>query len=112
MQIIGETLPGFQRHLSELIEGIGKVLAEKSGEVETKGDWKKDSTTSLYALRAALEVKNMRKIDKLLEELEELPLDAEMREAINAVSDKALMGEYEGAIAVINEIDDITGGGI
>jgi hypothetical protein len=51
-------------------------------------------------LRAALETKNIKEIDKLLEEIE-TTAEAETREQIDAVSDKVLMGEYEGAIETI-----------
>jgi hypothetical protein len=50
----------------------------------------------------------MKEIDKLLGEIEGLPLDAETRELINALSDHVLMGEYEGAITVIDEINRVT----
>ncbi|MDR2304016.1 MAG: response regulator [Treponema sp.] len=103
-QTIRETLPVFHGHLTELIKGIEKVLEEKSGERETGGGGKQDITVTLSALRAALEAKNMKEIDKLLEETEGLPLDAETREGINAVSDKVLMGEYTGALETVNDI--------
>jgi uncharacterized protein HemY len=70
--------------------------------------WKKTRSSllplhpSLSALKAALEAKNMKEIDKLLAEIEQLSLDAETREQINAVSDKVLMGEYAEAINAIN----------
>jgi HPt (histidine-containing phosphotransfer) domain-containing protein len=110
---IRETLPGFHEHLTHLIEAIGKELRAKSE--EKKAPLTSHSTlhippsfhTSLSALRSALEVKNMKEIDQLFEEIERLPLDAETRERINAVSDKVLMGEYTGAITVIDEIDHV-----
>ncbi|MDR2052897.1 MAG: hypothetical protein LBP80_05740 [Treponema sp.] len=43
----------------------------------------------------------MKEIDRLLEEIEQLPLDSETREQLNAVSDKVLMGEYKGAVEAI-----------
>jgi hypothetical protein len=46
----------------------------------------------------------MKEIDRLLEEIEGLPLDAETREAVNAVSDKVLMGEYQGAIGTLDRL--------
>jgi hypothetical protein len=56
------------------------------------------------ALGDALEAKNMKRNDKLLEEIEGLPLDAKTREAVNAISDKALMGEYRNAREDIDTI--------
>jgi hypothetical protein len=49
----------------------------------------------------------MKEIDRLLEEMEGLPLEAQTRERINAVSDKVLMGEYQKAL---NEIDKLLEG--
>jgi hypothetical protein len=46
----------------------------------------------------------MKEIDKLFEEIEGLPLDTETQEQINAVSNKVLMGEYQGAVAIINTL--------
>jgi CheY-like chemotaxis protein len=111
LALIRGTLPGFRERLAELVEGIGKVLEEQREEAETGSGGQEGLTALFSALRAAFETKNMKEIDKLLEEIEGLPLDAKTRELINAVSDKALMGEYEEAIAVIAEMDHIAGGG-
>jgi HPt (histidine-containing phosphotransfer) domain-containing protein len=122
MAAIGKTLPLFHEHLTQLIEAIGKTLKEKNEEGEKSEQLSSFPTaqsslhpspsfqTSLSLLKEALEAKNMKEIDKLLEEIEGLPLDAETREAISAVSDKVLMGEYEEAITMIDEIDHVTGG--
>jgi signal transduction histidine kinase/CheY-like chemotaxis protein len=116
-QTIIKTLPLFREHLTQLIEAIGKsgegrsVEGEKSEDLAVSGE-QLDSFpaarasprpsqaffTSLALLQEALEGKNMKEIDRLLEEMEKLPLDAETREQINDVSDKVLMGEYEGAL--------------
>jgi HPt (histidine-containing phosphotransfer) domain-containing protein len=108
METISKTLLFFHEHLTKLIEGIRKVLEEKNEETEAGSGEKKDLADSLSALRAALAAKNMKEIDKLLGEIEQLSLGAETRERINAVSDKVLMGEYEEAITMIDEIDHVT----
>jgi CheY-like chemotaxis protein len=112
---IREILPGFYKHLEQLIEGIGKEggggseeWRVQSGESEEKiGPHSSLYTPQLLTLKEALETKNMKEIDRLLEEIEGLPLDTGTRERITIISDKVLMGEYEGAIAVINEIDHV-----
>jgi CheY-like chemotaxis protein len=139
---IREILPGFYKHLEQLIEGIvrsqelgmeseewrvqseeseGKIgphssLQTPHSSLQTSHSSLNTShssllnphsplyTPQLLTLKEALEAKNMKEIDKLLEEIEWLSLDAETRERINVVSDKVLMGEYEGAIAVIESI--------
>jgi signal transduction histidine kinase/HPt (histidine-containing phosphotransfer) domain-containing protein/ActR/RegA family two-component response regulator len=104
MAAIREGLPQFRQGLTELIEGIGNVLEEtrdeKSGEPQAGAG--EAAFKLLSALRAALEAKNMKETDKLIEAIEQLPLDAEMREGINVISDKALMGEYAEAVEAIN----------
>jgi HPt (histidine-containing phosphotransfer) domain-containing protein len=112
-----EGLPVFCKHLTELVEGIGKVLEDKQNErgrgLQNKGEAREAVATLAAALRTALEAKNMKEIDKLLEELEKAVADAETREAVRVVSDKVLMGEYAAAIEAINEINNrITGGGV
>jgi CheY-like chemotaxis protein len=110
MAAIAEGLPQFRDHLTQLIAGIGKAL-EKTRETQQTplpsplSPLHSSLSTlhsSLSPLKSALEAKDMKKIDKLLEEIEQLPLGAETREAINAVSDKVLMGEYAEAINAIN----------
>jgi signal transduction histidine kinase/CheY-like chemotaxis protein len=101
MEEVCETLPVFRERLTELVEGIGKVLGETGGERKAGIEGREDLRVPLSALRAALEAKNMKEIDKLLEKIEELSLDAETRERINAVSDKVLMGEYDGAVEIV-----------
>jgi HPt (histidine-containing phosphotransfer) domain-containing protein len=106
-QTIRETLPLFREHLTQLIEAIGKVFEETVPACPSPSALQ----IPLSPLRTALEAKNMKEIDKLFEEIEKLPLGVETREQINAVSDKVLMGEYEGAIAAIDKMSRITGGG-
>jgi signal transduction histidine kinase/CheY-like chemotaxis protein len=103
MAAIAAGLPPFRQHLAGLIAGIGSVLEEKRAEADgaPRPGSGEAALELLSALVDALEAKNMKGIDKLLEEIEQLPLSAEMREKINAVSDKVLMGEYAGALETI-----------
>jgi CheY-like chemotaxis protein len=97
---IGEILPGFRGHLTELIEGMGKALEEKP---EGKGGSKTGGgdIKAFSALQAALAAKNMKEIDRLLEELE-AEADGETAKRITDISDKVLMGEYQKALEIIN----------
>jgi CheY-like chemotaxis protein len=105
MKAIGETLPGFYKCLTQLIEGIGKALkGSGASELGGRSEGKDASQTALSALRAALEAKNMREIDRMIEEIEQLSLDTKTRELINGISDKVLMGEYQKAL---NEVDKL-----
>jgi CheY-like chemotaxis protein/HPt (histidine-containing phosphotransfer) domain-containing protein len=107
MAAIRKGLPGFREHLALLAAELGNILEtgreEKAACLQSAGmDW--DAVlSSLTDLRAALEEKNMRRIDILLEDMERLPMDEKNRDAINAVSDKILIGEYREAIESIVE---------
>jgi CheY-like chemotaxis protein len=105
MTAIAEGLPKFSTGLSELVEAIGRAMKNEQGIMTNE----ENVDYVLFAanralLKEALEAKDMKEIDRLLEEFEQLPLDAETRERINAVSDKILMGEYADAVMVIDAI--------
>jgi HPt (histidine-containing phosphotransfer) domain-containing protein len=113
MAAIRSRLPEFREHLAELVNEIGKALEEKageskgeSGEKETTGVSLSVSLDSLSALKAALEAKNMKECDRLLEELEAAAVEAETQDAVNAISDKMLMGEYQEAEKDITRLID------
>jgi HPt (histidine-containing phosphotransfer) domain-containing protein len=104
---ITEKLPGFHGALSRLIEGIGQALDEKKEAPAEPGGEDPSPTAfhrSLAALKASLEAKDMKGIDRALGDLEKLPLAGKDREAVQAISDKVLMGEYEGAVDMVKEI--------
>jgi HPt (histidine-containing phosphotransfer) domain-containing protein len=98
---ISETLPLFRERLTELIKEIRKVLEEQREETEARNGNQEALTDSLSTLRTALEAKNMKAIDDLLEKIETTAVNVQTRELINAVSEKVLMGEYEEAIALL-----------
>jgi HPt (histidine-containing phosphotransfer) domain-containing protein len=101
MKTIRGTLPGFHERLTRLAGDIGNILEtareETDGNPPAGGGDREAVRAALSALREALKEKNMKRIDKVLEELEGLPLDEKDRDAVNAVSDKILMGEYRNA---------------
>jgi HPt (histidine-containing phosphotransfer) domain-containing protein len=103
---IREGLPGFHQHLRELVEGIGKALEEQNAGAAGATQPGRGGVTpdSFSALRAALEARNMKEIDRLLAEMEGLSLNAEDRDTINALADKILMGEYQGAIDELDRL--------
>ncbi|MDR2434218.1 MAG: response regulator [Treponema sp.] len=108
---ITEKLPGFYKGLSELVKAISEAMKNEQGIMnnEEKDNYPLFADTCSL-LKAALEAKDMKEIDRLLEELEQLTLDAETRETINAVSDKVLMGEYGEALERVNALFDNTAG--
>jgi signal transduction histidine kinase/CheY-like chemotaxis protein len=103
---IGKTLPGFYERLERLAGEIGKVLDEgrKDEGPGAGGENREAVLAALSALRTALEAKNMKRIDQLLEEMEGLSLNTKDREAVNVLADKILMGEYRGAIDELDRL--------
>jgi CheY-like chemotaxis protein len=111
-ETIVEKLPEFYAHLSELVTAIGEVFeSEKSGvgsEVKAATSLS-ELHSSFLSLKTALEVKNIEKIDRIIGELEAVPLDAETREKINAVSDKVLISDYAAALDCISQLEGLCG---
>jgi hypothetical protein len=58
----------------------------------------------LSELATALETKDMKEINAMLEAIEKLPLDTETREKINTLSDHILMAEYAEALETANAL--------
>ncbi|MDR1374042.1 MAG: Hpt domain-containing protein, partial [Treponema sp.] len=104
LKTIGESLPGFRTHLAELIAGIGKALEEQKAERDPKTGDGGEIVDLLSLLRAALEAKNMKEIDRLLAELEKAAVGAKTREGIEALSDRILMGEYKEAVDELDRL--------
>jgi HPt (histidine-containing phosphotransfer) domain-containing protein len=102
---IAEGLPQFYKQLSELIEAIGGAMKNEQEIMNNEKNVDNSLfTTNCASLKSALETKDMKEIDRLLEELEKMPLDGKTREAINTVSDKVLQGEYAGAVEAIHTL--------
>jgi CheY-like chemotaxis protein len=102
MAAIAERLPRFYKGLSEVIEAIGGAMKNEQGIIKSEENAHYSGFTAHGSwLKAALETKNMKEIDRLLEEIEKMPLDEKAREAVNAVSDKVLIGEYGEALQVL-----------
>jgi signal transduction histidine kinase/DNA-binding response OmpR family regulator len=102
---IGELLPVFLIRLLKLISAIEEALMKSGGnELEAKkgrdNSFVKDR---LRLLLAALEEKNMKEIDRLIEEIESAA-DEQTGKGINSVSDKVLMGEYKVAISETEQL--------
>jgi signal transduction histidine kinase/CheY-like chemotaxis protein/HPt (histidine-containing phosphotransfer) domain-containing protein len=105
MAAVREKLSRFHKHLTELVEGIGKTLEEQNaGGDGDKQSGRGTAPDSFYALRTALEARNMKEIDRLLTELEGLSLNTKDRATINVLADKILMGEYQEAIDELDRL--------
>jgi len=111
MAFIRENISGFAKQLAELISGIGAALktGKNSGGMTnnntagTAGDTA--ALVSLFSdLEAALKAQKSADIDRILEELNRKPLDAQTREALEKISDDVLMTEFESALKTIDEV--------
>jgi HPt (histidine-containing phosphotransfer) domain-containing protein len=102
MAAIREALPLFHQRLARLVEDIGKALEDdrKEAKAPVFGEESGVFVDTLSALRAALETKNMKEADRLLEELERIA-ETEMAGQITDISDRVLMGEYTKAVELI-----------
>ncbi|MDR1099701.1 MAG: sensor histidine kinase, partial [Treponema sp.] len=104
MKTIRKTLAGFHERLERLAGETGKVLEERREDESPGGEDRGAVLAALSALGEALKETDMKRIDKLLEEIEALPLDGKNRDALNAVSDRVLMGEYQNAREGVDQL--------
>jgi signal transduction histidine kinase/CheY-like chemotaxis protein len=105
---IGELLPRFYTELSALAKGIEAALSEEKPETREEKDEDEALVrqavfvSKLNTLKEALEQKQVQKIDRILEEMENLADDANIRKALSLISDQVLMSEYEEALGSAN----------
>jgi two-component system, sensor histidine kinase and response regulator len=115
MAFIRENISGFAKQLAELISGIGAALetGKNSGGMTNNNATGKTAGTAgdtsalvslLSDLKAALKAKKSADIDRILEELNQKPLDAQTREVMEKISDDVLMTEFESALKTIDEV--------
>ncbi|WP_461245878.1 ATP-binding protein [Treponema sp. R6D11] len=104
MAFIRENLSIFVQQLTELVHNIEKALEHKEPENTPNLSLPVNYSPLFKELASALEAKKPADIDRLLEELNQKPLDTKTREALNKISDEALMTEFDNAIKIINEL--------
>jgi HPt (histidine-containing phosphotransfer) domain-containing protein len=102
---IAESLPGFAERLEELVKGIRAVLNENAAAVEQSGRTEDGALLPLLnELAETLKAQKADAIDRVLEELARRPLDAETREALEHISDQALLAEFGAALETVNNL--------
>jgi len=105
MIFIQEHLPGFIQQLAELIVNIKKVLVNKKPEeLSDDPSLMVDNTPLFEELAEALKKQNAKEIDRLLADLEKIPLDSETRDALEKISDEVLITEFDKALEIINDL--------
>jgi len=109
MAFIRENLPAFREQLTELVKSIGAVIDPAGEGGISPADTGQGADINAYTpifleLAEALEAQKTADIDRILEELNKKPLDAETREALEKISDEVLMTEFDNALKIIREI--------
>jgi signal transduction histidine kinase/CheY-like chemotaxis protein len=105
---ISRGLPVFYEHLKNTAGAIRRSLSQSGPDAERPEKLLDLSDPALRDMLSRLKDnitrKNMKEIDRAIEELEKLPLDGGIRESITVISDKVLMTEYPGALDLINKL--------
>jgi HPt (histidine-containing phosphotransfer) domain-containing protein len=109
---IRDMLPDFYGHLSKLVQAIGETLKNEDEKAKHGGTGTKDDSPTSFptlrsllpSLKAALEAKNMKEIDRLIEEVEKTAGDGKTAETIAGISDKVLLAEYADAVSMIDSL--------
>jgi len=110
---IKDNLPAFIWHLTDLVKGIRSwKTAAQQGSPQAKDGPAETPPAALALLRklaAALESQKAQDIDRILDELEQKPLDAKTKEALRTISDYVLMAEFGGALECVRKLAGQTG---
>jgi signal transduction histidine kinase/CheY-like chemotaxis protein len=114
---IQKNLGGFAKQLDELVKNIQAALktdtaagapVESGTADEDESAEAQDALTPLLPLlkklKNALELQNFPEIDRLLNKAGKRPLDAEIKEALEKISDDVLVTEFDSAIKSIEKI--------
>ena len=99
---VQKNLGDFVKGLTELVENIRNALEKmKNSEPVTSS---LSIAHYLGELSEALKSENIAEIDRLIDELGQLPLDTGTIAALEQISDEVLMAEFERAAEIINSL--------
>ncbi|MDR0497963.1 MAG: Hpt domain-containing protein [Treponema sp.] len=111
LAFIWENLSGFIEQLAELAENIRSALQLPPGEFDQSPDGLEPQESGFspliplfQKLDEALKSQNTTNIDRLLDELNEKPVDQKTKTALEQISDQVLMAEFNSAIKTIDEL--------
>jgi len=94
---IQENLPGFAETLAGLIKGIDAAMKSDNSAAHNATPAVDSLAPLFHELAAALQSQKAHDIDHILEELLRQPLSADLKTALEQISDEALMAEYNKA---------------
>jgi len=125
LTFIQDNLPDFVEHLAELLKNIrsalesrqekaaaksggqglfGQVFGKKKADKPYSANVNPSEYLALFTkLAEALGSKNVTDADRILDDLNKMPLDPKTKETLEQISDQILMTEFESAIKTIKE---------
>jgi HPt (histidine-containing phosphotransfer) domain-containing protein len=108
IELIRSRLDEFVGGLSRLAERIRAVLKAQAS--SRKGAERVDAAI-LEQLSAALEARNIDRIDRLIDEISTHSIDDHSREVMERISWQVLLAEFDEAVETVNELRRGDGGG-
>jgi signal transduction histidine kinase/FixJ family two-component response regulator/HPt (histidine-containing phosphotransfer) domain-containing protein len=108
LAFIQKNLGVFTEQLANLVNGINAFLeTDKTSAGKSASD--PELLPLLRELESALKSQNISGIERLLDILNEKPLDGEIREALTKISDDVLVTELEGALKTVEKLLEADG---
>jgi len=106
--VIYENLSPFIEHLSELADNIRVALNHFLEDFKQEATEPEAMEAGIYVSRLkelieVLKSQNVMKIDRILDELNKIPLDSRAKKMLEQVSDQILMTEFASAIKTLDE---------
>ena len=98
------SLPGFAAHLAELVQGI-RVFLDEASDAPAKNSPIPAVAPRLHELGEALKVQNAAAIDRILEELDQEPLDSKTQQSLEQISDQVLLADFDSALETLKALD-------
>jgi HPt (histidine-containing phosphotransfer) domain-containing protein len=103
LELVEKRLPTFATQLAELVEGIRNWEEHCPEKTAATGE-PANITPLLHELAAALESQKAESIDRILEQLAQQSLDADIKTTIEQISDEVLMAEYDKAREILEKL--------
>ena len=105
MLTLNKNLPIFAESLSELTKNIRVSLEQNVPDSPPPTSHSQFSTPYsqlLQELAETLKSQNASEVDRILEELNQKPLDTNIRETVEKISDEVLLAEYDKAAEILD----------
>jgi two-component system, sensor histidine kinase and response regulator len=106
LAFIRKNLPAFTGQLEELTRNIKKALEPRVPENQKSSDssFSVSHSVLIKKLAEALKSQNASEIDRILEDMNQKPLDIKIKEAIEKISDDVLIAEFDSALKTVEKL--------